>query len=388
MSSRLAAASKASDGCNLSLSNAVEAYQAPWLLRPLANVAVVRAFSSLYGLFIFETSPARQHALVADGVAAGRGATHNDTPRAPQPLVTMRSLVVSSLLIVLSTSLYCRCTALRSIATTICPSPPHTVSSPLWTLRGGAGLWGRLRSPSSHYRRMLVEQRDLLERQLRQTQDELTALKKKHKQLQTARLSSGADRSSQLRLLRNQVAELEADATALLEMRDDLVRMLEEEQFKVRTLEAKLAELQRSQGDVRAEYEWQIAEMRRDMEEQASRQLAELKAMMEARMQEALAKAAKAAEQERLAAVADAERRVQQQAQKELEKEQKKAAEAVEREKVKMRKLIKALAEREKKLLAQAEREKKAKGKSVSTSSARSKQQKHVPPKNVRGPIK
>jgi hypothetical protein len=260
-----------------------------------------------------------------------------------------------------------------------------------------AGFLRKFKSPAALYRQLLEEQRDLLERQLRQTREELSLLRQQYQALQQSKGNDKFLKADQARRLKHQITELQDEVRKLTELRQDLERMLQEEQMKVVALQTKVQELHEASGVMKDQYERELQFLRRDMEEQANRQLDALRALMENRMKEALEKARQAAEKEREqarlvavkereAAVRETERRLQIQADKLLAAEKKNAEEAVEREKVKMRKLIKALAEREKKLLSQAEQENQKKLLKRSTKAQPSSQQKS--PGTVRGPLK
>jgi myosin heavy subunit len=262
------------------------------------------------------------------------------------------------------------------------------------------GILKRFKSPAALYRQLLEEQRDLLERQLRQTREELSLLRQHYQTLQRSKGNDRLLKDDQSRRLKQQITELQDEVRKLTELRQDLERMLQEEQLKVVALQTKVRELHEAKGAMKDQYERELQYLRRDMEEQANRQLEALRALMENRMKEALEKARQAAEKEREqaritalkdkeAAVRETERRVQLQADKQLLAEKKNAEEAVEREKVKMRKLIKALAEREKKLLSQAEQEKQQKTTKKSTKSQLGTTlSSQASPGTVRGPVK
>ena len=269
--------------------------------------------------------------------------------------------------------------------------------------------WRRKRltsSPAALYRKLLEEQRDLLERQLRQAREELQLIRNQYQQLQRRSgggLASSSLTADRIRAFKRQISEGEGQIRQLTELRQDLERLLQEEQSKVAALEATVHELRRASGELKQRYERELQQLRKDMEEQANRQLEALRALMENRMKEALEKARMAADKEREqvriaaqrerdAAVKETERRIQLLADRQLQVERQNADEAVEREKVKMRKLIKALAEREKKLLSQAEHDKQPKTASK-TSTAKSHVASNQPsqqnsPGTVRGPGK
>lgn len=237
---------------------------------------------------------------------------------------------------------------------------------PTWLRKASQMLRPSYRT-ASNYQKLLQEQRDLLERQLRQTREELAHLRKQVKSNASKSIAVRASnvkaqqgealRFEETKMLNQQLTELETAMAKLQEMKDRLEALLLEEQEKMAALQVKLEEAETSSEELKAKHEKELELLRAELEAKASTQLAELKKMMKEQMKLALDQQKATAERERQKAILETEQKLQKQAELRLQTEQKKAEEAVEKEKVKMRKLVKALAEREKKLLAAAEKE-------------------------------
>lgn len=217
----------------------------------------------------------------------------------------------------------------------------------------GGGIFGKMFpgiASSNSYQKLLEEQKTLLERQLRQSREEMALLRKQIKKLSSKSVSkTEADAKAkeekerhlaEVKTLNKQVESLKIAVVKLSEMKDRLEQLIESERAKVADLEAKLKQAGQGEELLKAKYEKQLMDLRAEMEAKAAQQLKELKNIMEEQMRQATARL---------------EETLKSEAQTRLKEEQKKAAQAVEKEKVKMRKLVQALAEREKKLLAAAE---------------------------------
>jgi hypothetical protein len=243
-------------------------------------------------------------------------------------------------------------------------------------------LWRR-RSPYAHYRAMLMEQRDLLERQLRQSREELVALRHQYAELQKSRRTS-ADKSEVIKAYKLKITELEEELKQATQASQDISKLLALEQKKVKALQAKVHLLETANDNVKEQYEQELALLKKEFDDQATQQLATLQQTLHHQLHVAVATAQRQAGLEQATAIAETESRLQRQHSSELKALQQQADAAVEREKVKMRKLIKALAEREKKLVATAEREiKQTRKRSVKGNNAAKNQQQ---PSTLRGP--
>jgi chromosome segregation ATPase len=241
---------------------------------------------------------------------------------------------------------------------------------------------------SFSYVRSLEDQRRVLERQLRQNQDEIFQLRKQIKTLQLAtnkwmsQMNRESTTNEEVKFLSEQVKFLEEEIARIEAIRSDLTDMLTTAQLKAERFEEALAGANNNAEVLKATHEREIAALRQNFESKMAQKLEELKVLMEQRMEEALEAERKISKLEQIAAVEEAECRVQKVAEKELSKEQRRTEELVEKEKIKMRKLVKALAEREKKLLGQSER------KNRMTSNISAKSQGIRKPDTVRGPLK
>jgi chromosome segregation ATPase len=242
---------------------------------------------------------------------------------------------------------------------------------------------------SFSYVRSLEDQRRILERQLRQNQDEIFQLRKQIKTLQlaTTKWMSTMNRESnsneELKFMKEQVKFLEVEIARIETIRSDLAEMLTTAQLKAEKFQEALADANSNTEVLKANHEREIAALREKFDIKMAQKLEALKILMEQRMEEALEAERKISKLEQIAAVEEAERRVMKDAEKQLSKEQRRTEELVEKEKIKMRKLVKALAEREKKLLGQSERN--ANRMAVNTSA---KSQGNRKPDTVRGPLK
>jgi chromosome segregation ATPase len=267
-------------------------------------------------------------------------------------------------------------------------------------VRGGSGGWSRLfrLPPSYRYRKLLEEQTFLLDRQLRQSEEELMQVKKRFKALQDQQLQKTASSVTKERqrevaekqtihALKQQVAQLEQYVSRITAMRDEIQVLLTEQQGKVQTLQDQLASATTESDVAKERFERQLTALQQELEAKTTKQLEELRIMMEDKMKAALEHARVSAAKDLKEAVEKTEHRVEQQAEKRLQEEQRKAEKAVELEKVKMRKLVKALAKREKKLLAQTEKEPTTATR-LSPSTADAKRQAARKADTVRGPLK
>jgi chromosome segregation ATPase len=276
---------------------------------------------------------------------------------------------------------------------------------------GGSGGWSRLfrLHPAKKYSKLLQEQTFLLDRQLRQSEEELLQVKKRFKALQEQQLQQTASSVTKerqqevaqnqiIRTLKQQVAQLEQEISRITAMRDEFQVFLTEQQEKVQTLHDQLATAATESDAAEERFGRQLTALQEELEAEKTKQLEELRIMMEQKMKVALEQARVSAADElkgaRVSAakelkeaVEKTEHRVQQQAEKRLQEEQKKAQKEVEQEKVKMRKLVKALAKREKKLLAQTEKEPKTATR-LSPSTADAKHLNARKADTVRGPLK
>jgi chromosome segregation ATPase len=276
---------------------------------------------------------------------------------------------------------------------------------------GGSGGWSRLfrRPPAKRYSKLLQEKTFLLDRQLRQSEEELLQVKKRFKALQeqlvqqtASSVTKGRQREIAqkqiIHTLKQQVAQLEQEISRITAMRDQFQVFLTEQQEKVQTLQDQLATAATESDAAEERFRRQLTALQEDLEAETTKQLEELRIIIEQKMKVALEQArASAAEElkgarvsaakELKEAVEKTEHRVQQLAEKRLQEEQRKAQKAVEQEKVKMRKLVKALAKREKKLLAQTEKEPKTATR-LSASTANAKHLNARKADTVRGPLK
>jgi chromosome segregation ATPase len=276
---------------------------------------------------------------------------------------------------------------------------------------GGSGGWSRLfrLPPAKRYSKLLQEQTFLLDRQLRQSEEELLQVKKRFKALQEQQVQQTASSVTKgrhrevaqkqiIHTLKQQVAQLEQDVSRITAMRDEFQVFLTEQQEKVQTLQDQLATAATESDAAEERFERQLTALHEELEAETTKQLEELRIMIEQKMKVALEQARVSAAEElkgaRVSAakelkeaVEKTEHRVQQQAEKRLQEEQRKAQKAVEQEKVKMRKLVKALAKREKKLLAQTEKEPKTATR-LSASTADAKHLNARKADTVRGPLK
>jgi chromosome segregation ATPase len=276
---------------------------------------------------------------------------------------------------------------------------------------GGGGGWSRLfrLPPAKRYRKLLQEQTFLLDRQLRQSEEELLQVKKRFKALQEQQVQQTASSVTKgrqrevaqkqiIHTLKQQVAQLEQEISRITVMRDEFQVFFTKQQEKVQALEDQLTTAATESDAAKERFGQQLIALQEELEAKTTKQLEELRIMIEQKMKVALEQARVSAAgelkearvsaaKELKEAVEKTEHRVQQQAEKRLQEEQRKAQKAVEQEKVKMRKLVKALAKREKKLLAQTEKEPKTATR-LSASTADAKHLNARKADTVRGPLK
>jgi hypothetical protein len=302
-------------------------------------------------------------------------------------------------------------------------------------VRGGiGGGFSRLfrLPPAKRYRKHLEEQSFLLDRQLRQSEEELLQVKKRFKAMQGQQVQQTASSVTKERqrevaqtqiilTLKEQIARLEEEVARITAMRDEFQVFFTEQQEKVQTLQDQLATAATESDAAKERFGQQLIALQEELEAKTTKQLEELRMMLEQKMKvaleqarvsaaeelkksrvsaaeelkksrvssdEELKKSRVSAAKELKEAVEKTEHRVQQQAEKRVQEEQGKAQKAVEQEKVKMRKLVKALAKREKKLLAQTEKEPKTITTRLSASTADAKHLNARKADTVRGPLK
>ena len=218
----------------------------------------------------------------------------------------------------------------------------------------------RPQTAAEKYRETLEDQVLLMDRQLRQTRDELAKLRE-----QWSTKSSPPDEDAvvskaskaELAALKQQVLTLTEQVNELTKMKEDLQNMLEREQAKVVELEDALAQERQLTLELQEGYELQLQELQAQLEKKAQQQMDDLRKLMEKRVEQAAETARIAAQkmvQEQIE-LATAQLKLEQQ--RELDAERKRSEQAVEVEKRKMRKLVKALAIREKKILAKRQRQ-------------------------------
>jgi len=269
----------------------------------------------------------------------------------------------------------------------------------LWGLGPSSG-WRQLfrLPPAKRYRKMLQEQTVLLDRQLRQSQEELIQIKKRFHALQEKQLSLTAQssverrdreavRKQEMQSLKAQVATLEQQIGRINTMKEEMEALLQVEQNKVVVLQEKLAVAETESAAAVGKLERELATLQQQLEKKTTQQLQELEAIWNQRMKDALTQAATVSLAAQQQAVHAAEERVRLQAATELQAERGKATAAVEREKVKMRKLVKALAVREKKLLAATEQRSTSQPQRLAAADAKTKQVNRKAD-TVRGPLK
>lgn len=290
------------------------------------------------------------------------------------------------------------------------PPSVHAESSAQWgsISQGGEGkavssprrwwgipkrVWPFSSTASSQWSHLqiLEDQKKLLERQLRQNQDEMFQLRNQMKRLQQAntawmriRSKNESDNQMEMDFLKEEVARLEEEINNMERIKIELEQLLESEKQNVAQLQRLLEDARNSGDALRVKYEWEIEELRKQMDIKLRQKIDELNDLMEKRLKETIEAERKSAEVEKKAAIEEAKRIVQTDADKRISEAQRKAADAVEQEKIKMRKLVKALAEREKKLFAESASDRKAARISNGvTSNKRTRK-----PDVVRGPLK
>ncbi len=242
----------------------------------------------------------------------------------------------------------------------------------------------------------MQDQVSLLEKQLRQTQDELQQLRARYQNLasnsrhakvrdlvqsreeQQTEKQNKAQLQQRIDTLTQQVSLLEA-------MKQELETMLEVQHQKVKELEAKLVHSKTERDDLQRQYQQQLKDLENELWLKAKQQLDELRRLMEQRMAEAVKLARTEVMQLSQRELQMTTDRLQREAEQAIQSERRKTEEAVEKEKAKMRKLVKALADREKKL--GRDQDDKA-GKSKATTKSSSKPNSPTTTQTVRGPIK
>jgi len=243
---------------------------------------------------------------------------------------------------------------------------PYTSSNQAATVlqvpRGGAWYFGK-KTAARKYRELLEEQVKTLDKQLRQSQDELALLRRQLKtsqsllhrnrvpsksssDVQTAKLQALAENHD----LKNRIQSLTREVDALSKMRDDLQTIIDNQHKKMVELEERMKQQATESSALTARHEKAMEQLKRDIESKYQKQLADLTALMNKRVQEAQESARQQALKEVSFKVQQATAAERARGEKLLDDERKKSEAAVEREKVKMRKLAKALFEREKKL--------------------------------------
>lgn len=290
----------------------------------------------------------------------------------------------------------------------------HSVRLPLWSFTGGSssGSWKKLfrMPPAQRYRKMLQEQCSLLDRQLRQSQEELLVTKKRFTALQNQQLSVTARSSverrtleaarlKEVQTLKQQVADMQLQVTKIEAMKQEMEELLEKQEKQLLALQESLVTVGQEAMQAQERFNVELASLTQQLESKTRTQLDELQAMMERQMADALARAEKihkqqlqeasvSAEKSEKKAVQTAEERVQRQADQTLQTERKEAAAAIEREKIKMRKLVKALAKRETKLLAASQKAKTSKTTARHVSAGADSKSVQRKAESVRGPLK
>ncbi|CAB9516927.1 expressed unknown protein [Seminavis robusta] len=227
--------------------------------------------------------------------------------------------------------------------------------------RGGAWYFGK-KSAARKYRELLEEQVNMLDRQLRQSQEELALLRRQLKTSQAILHRSGLKGASaegqasklatltENQDLKKRVASLSKEILQLEKMRNEFQAIIQNQHMKMEELEAKLQEKELANQNVVAKYERELQSLKLDIETKYQKQIADLTNLMNKRVEEAAEHARQVALREMDAKIAQATEAERQRGEKLLEDERKRSEAAVEREKVKMRKLAKVLFEREKKL--------------------------------------
>ena len=230
--------------------------------------------------------------------------------------------------------------------------------------RGGAWYFGKP-TAARKYRQLLQEQVIMLDKQLRQSQDELSLLRRQLKTSQSMlhktgspslRTKSSEQQAEKLKALgdnqemKKRILSLTREVTALEKMREDLQAIIDNQHKKMQDLEQQLKQEKDASAMTLQKHQRELENLKRDIETKYQKQLADLTALMNKRVIEASEHARQMALKEldqKVEAATVAERT---RGQKLLDAEIKRSDAAVEREKVKMRKLAKALFEREKKL--------------------------------------
>ena len=230
--------------------------------------------------------------------------------------------------------------------------------------RGGAWYFGKP-TAARKYRQLLQEQVIMLDKQLRQSQDELSLLRRQLKTSQSLlhrtgspslRTKSSEQQAEKLKALgdnqdmKKRILSLTREVAALETMRKDLQTIINNQHQKMEDLEQQLKQEKDASEMTLQKHQRELEKIKRDIETKYQKQLAELTALMNKRVTEAAEHARQVALREldqKVEAATVAERT---KGQKLLDAERKRSDAAVEREKVKMRKLAKALFEREKKL--------------------------------------
>ena len=230
--------------------------------------------------------------------------------------------------------------------------------------RGGAWYFGK-KTAARKYRELLEEQVVMLDKQLRQSQDELSLLRRQLKTSQSLlhrtgapalRTKSSEQQAEKLKAvsenqeLKKRVASLTKEVTALAKMRDDLQTIIDNQHQKMEELELRMKEQTDASSNLVQTHQRELEKLKREIETKYQKQLADLTVLMNKRVEEAAEHARQLALKDISLKIEQATAEERSRGEKLLDAERKRSDAAVEREKVKMRKLAKALFEREKKL--------------------------------------
>ena len=239
-----------------------------------------------------------------------------------------------------------------------------SLNSVLQLPRGGAWYFGK-KTAARKYRELLQEQVQTLEKQLRQSKDELALLRRQLKVSQSLlhrtgspslRTVSSEKQSEKLKViaenneLKKKITSMTKEVGQLEKMRNDLKAVIEQQHKKMEELEEKLKTMDSDNASLVEKYEQQIERLKKDIDAKYQKQIEDLSRLYEKRVEEA-------EERGRQMVLRDVDARVEKATAEErakyeklLAEERRKSEAAIEREKVKMRKLAKALFERERKL--------------------------------------
>lgn len=278
----------------------------------------------------------------------------------------MRIFLASPLFVLLCSLILA---SLEDQAAAFLPTPTNGASSSslagvLGIPRGGAWYFGKT-TAARKYKQLLRDQASLLERQLRQSTEELALLRRQLKTSQTllhrsspqgVRSRSAEQQANKLRALaenqdlKKRCNSLESEVESLLKMKDELQAMMDRQTEKMKELEAQLSAKGEENAKLEEKYQREMEKLKKEIDAKYQKQIAELTKLMEQRVKEAAEHARQVALREVEAKIVQATTEERQRGEKLLQEERKRSEAAVEREKVKMRKLAKALFEREKKL--------------------------------------